>query len=496
MSDSADPKRAAPRRRPQPEVGVEEIATRVEGERRADRTQIEPQPDTRNADANHLSDELLTDFAEGRASEPEREEVLGHVDVCARCRMVMSELMRDAGGATDPSAWSRPSNEEAYAPTKLEAPQQRDELIGLSLGEYVVEALIATGGMGVVYRGTHPVIGKPVAIKVLLPHIASDPVQVQRLLAEAKAVNQIRHPNIVDIFSLGQLSDGRRYLVMELLDGMPLSQLLAERKRLTVQQSATVLDQCFAALDAAHAGGVIHRDLKPSNIFVTTLPDGTWRIKLLDFGIAKVAGVPSETAPDTVLGTVGFMAPEQIRAKTVDHRTDLYAMGVVAYCLLTGREPFAAESYTKVLEQHLDLPVAPLKTFVDGVPQALEDLVMKLLEKSPDQRPESAAVARKRLSAAVPKRPLSGIDFGDKKSGTKKRAAVKAPPPVAPAQIAATSRREDQTGSTPSARRPKLDTRVLVVAAAALLLIVLAFIVFSGGDPDIAPLKDPGGQVK
>ena len=222
--------------------------------------------------------------------------------------------------------------------------RRRDSLQGMMLGEYEALEQLGEGGMGIVYRGIQPMIGKSVAIKVLRPEFADDPRQVQRLLDEARAVNSIGHPGIVDIFAFNKLPDGRQYFVMELLDGHSLEEVLRLSGKLKAYEVIPILEQAMAALDAAHGAGVIHRDLKPSNLFLVDLPDDTRVLKLLDFGLAKSASAPNGSTPQTstnlVVGTPAYMAPEQARGHEVSPRTDLYAMGVVAYELLTGKVPF------------------------------------------------------------------------------------------------------------------------------------------------------------
>jgi serine/threonine-protein kinase len=276
----------------------------------------------------------------------------------------------------------------------------RNGLVGLQLGEYKVLEHLGQGGMGVVYRGEHPVIGKRVAIKVLRPELASDPKQLQRLKDEAKAVNAIRHPGIVDIFGFNQAPDGSQYFVMELLEGQSLEEMLHQRGKLKAWEALPILDQALAALDAAHGAGVIHRDLKPSNMFMVQLPDHTHLVKLLDFGLAKIGGAPRGSTPQTsnvVVGTPEYMAPEQARAQDVSPRTDIYAMGIVAYELLTGDVPFTTESAVETLMMQLDMPPTPPGEREPTIPAAIEKLILRMLAKRPEDRPASAAEVKREL---------------------------------------------------------------------------------------------------
>src|SRR5262249_42907069 len=184
------------------------------------------------------------------------------------------------------------------------------------VGEYRTESKLGEGGFGGVYNAVHPLIGKSAAIKVLSRQFSSNPQMVSRFIAEARAVNQIRHRNIIDIFSFGQLADGRQYYVMELLDGVPFDRYLAEHKRLTLTQAAPILRGVARALDAAHGKGILHRDLKPENVYLVFDEDGGVEAKLLDFGLVKLLGDPSgshRTKTGTPMGTPYYMSPEQCR---------------------------------------------------------------------------------------------------------------------------------------------------------------------------------------
>jgi serine/threonine protein kinase len=222
---------------------------------------------------------------------------------------------------------------------------------GSMVGEYQVTRKVGGGAMGDVFAGVHPMIGKRVAIKVLKEHLVSDERMVQRFVLEARSVNAIGHPNIIDVFAFGQLPDGRRYFVMELLEGESLEELLP-RRALSVDETRRYLEQVCAALGAAHHEGIIHRDLKPGNIFIATPRHGATYVKLLDFGVAKlirgdVGAVSLKTGAP--IGTPCYMSPEQVRARRdVDHRSDIYSVGVILFEIFTGRVPFNDPSHYKV----------------------------------------------------------------------------------------------------------------------------------------------------
>ena len=349
----------------------------------------------------HPEETDLLEFAEGALDPTARIAVLDHLDSCTRCRQVVSALTRKT---TERSVVA-----EAADSANIRT-QSGDPLIGQMLGEYRILERLGQGGMGVLYRGEQPVIGKPVAVKVLLQELADDPNLVHRLLEEARAVNAIRHPNIVDIFSFGQLPDGRHYMVMELLEGQSLGGLLRERSKLMVADAMVVLSQSMAALEAAHAAGVIHRDLKPDNIFVNPRDDG-WIVTLLDFGIAKRKGASSVTAVDVVMGTPGYMAPEQIRGTPVSPKTDIYAMGVLAWRVLAGHQVFEGGTMLDVLQRHLNEEPARVGTARPGIPPALDDLLAQMLEKRPDARPTATAV-RKALAQIARQQPAMNTVIG------------------------------------------------------------------------------------
>lgn len=273
-------------------------------------------------------------------------------------------------------------------------------MLGEVVGSYVIEAKLAEGGMGAVFRATHQLLGRPAAIKVLLPELSSNREIVNRFFNEARAATAIRHAGIVEIYDFGYMPSGIAYIAMELLDGESLSRRLAAVGRLDEATSLLYTRGIASALAAAHAAGIIHRDLKPDNIFLVPDPDlpGGVRPKLLDFGIAKVAeavregGEATKTRTGSVMGTPTYMSPEQCRgAGEVDHRSDLYALGCILYEMATGRPPFNAEGVGEIIGLHLFGAPTPPSQIVPGVSAALESLVMSLLAKNPDERIQSAA---------------------------------------------------------------------------------------------------------
>ncbi len=286
-------------------------------------------------------------------------------------------------------------------PRHADATAVRDPLVGQKLGDYVIQGWIGAGGMGVVYKATQPVIGKTVAIKVLRREIAEDPEQMERLLNEARTVNAIRHRGIVDIFTFGSLPGGGQYLVMEFLEGDPLDVLIEREAPMVPLGVVDILDDIFDALGAAHGAGVVHRDLKPGNIIVVSPPSGVRFTKLLDFGLAKQGPRPHGTTPQThasaVVGTPHYMAPEQARGQPVGPQTDLYAMGCVAFEMLTGRPPFVGDNLYDLMRQHVSEPPPRPSSLARDVPEDLSHLVVWLMAKSMEERPASAQVVRQEL---------------------------------------------------------------------------------------------------
>jgi serine/threonine-protein kinase len=276
-----------------------------------------------------------------------------------------------------------------------QGPPQPDLLIGQTIGNYLVTQKLGEGGMGSVYLAEHPTIGKKVALKVLHSEFSTNPEIAQRFFHEAKAVNDIGHPNIVDIVDFGILQAGRGgeqlvYFIMEYLAGMTLSYLIRTEAPLPPERALTIALQVADALSASHKCGIVHRDLKPDNIIL--LQRGRERdfVKLLDFGIAKLTGgsamASHQTRTGMVMGTPAYMSPEQCEGRpSVDLRTDVYALGIVIYEMLTGRVPFLGEGYGEILVQHLTqrpTPVSQLRM----LPAHVETVVMKALEKRAEMR--------------------------------------------------------------------------------------------------------------
>ena len=281
-----------------------------------------------------------------------------------------------------------------------------DLAAGHVVGEYRIDKKIGEGGFGSVYRAVHPLIGKTAAIKVLNRQYSSNPQMVSRFISEARAVNQIRHRNIIDIFSFGALEDGRQYYVMEMLEGMTLSDFMKERGRIPPDVAIPIFRSLARALDAAHAAGIAHRDLKPENIFLSFDEDGGIFPKLLDFGIAKLLATDGgasgqKTRTGTPMGTPYYMSPEQCRGKNVDHRTDIYSFGIMVHEVLTGKLPFDGDDMMDLLIKQTTAPAPPLSSIVPELPAALDAPLLRMLEKDAAMRPESLSAAVEGLARAA-----------------------------------------------------------------------------------------------
>jgi serine/threonine-protein kinase len=265
---------------------------------------------------------------------------------------------------------------------------------------YRVERRLATGGMSEVWVATDAVLDRRVAIKLLKPALAADPIVVERLRREAVAAARLNHPGIVSVYDTVQ-DGGRQGVVMELIDGPSLRDVLDERHELRVIDTVAIGRAVAAALQAAHRAGLVHRDVKPGNILITD--DG--RVKLADFGIAKaIAARDDLTADNVMMGTAKYLSPEQVLGRTVDGRADLYSLGLVLYECLAGKVPFVGENdaATAVARIHDD-PV-PLRSIRPDVPQPVADVVHALLARDPEQRPADGATARAMLGQALTSR--------------------------------------------------------------------------------------------
>jgi predicted Ser/Thr protein kinase len=252
---------------------------------------------------------------------------------------------------------------------------------------YRVQRLIGKGGMGAVYLADDEVLHELVALKVISSSFASDETaMITRFRREAAAARKVSSPAVIRIHDLGEARPGLLYLSMEYFAGRTLSEVIAQRGIVPLKDAQDILSQIATGLDAAHQAGVIHRDLKPSNVLVGE----RGAVKIIDFGLATTAMADGLTATGAILGTPHYMAPEQVRGKSVDARSDIYALGALAYHLVCGRPPFAGDNAIAIGFAHLSEPVTPPRTIRKDVPERLEAAILAALAKAPEDRPATA----------------------------------------------------------------------------------------------------------
>lgn len=280
-----------------------------------------------------------------------------------------------------------------------------DPMVGRTFDEkYRLDERLGVGGMGTVYRATHLLIDRPVAVKVLNPRFVEDEAAKQRFRREARAAGRLRHSNAVAVTDFGQTSDGFTYIVMELLEGKTLRDVLARDAPLDTARAVSIMLQVSAAVAAAHEAGVIHRDLKPANIFIVQRHNVPPIVKVLDFGIAKLAAESiDESDPQTLtqmgvmIGTPRYMSPEQCDGEKLTPASDVYSLGIILYEMLVGMTPFTGSTPLAIALKHSsDIPRRP-REIIPSIPQPLEDLILNSLEKRPENRLADAGEFRREL---------------------------------------------------------------------------------------------------
>jgi serine/threonine-protein kinase len=282
--------------------------------------------------------------------------------------------------------------------------------VGQKVGNYRVVGLLGRGGMGAVYEAVHVYIERQAAVKVLHPDLSQDARFANRFLNEARAVNLVKHPGLVEIFEFGLLDSGAAYIIMEYLDGETLSHHIQHTPEQLQGEALFICRQIAQAMAAAHDKGIVHRDLKPDNVMLVPDPErpGLRRIKVLDFGIAKVAqhtGAELHTQTGTTIGTPAYMSPEQCKSTTtLDGKSDVYALGVMLYEMLAGCLPFMAQHSFDYMAAHVRLEPRPLREAVPEVPEPVATLVHQMLAKDPEARPSMADVVSRldRMREAAP----------------------------------------------------------------------------------------------
>jgi serine/threonine-protein kinase len=383
----------------------------------------------------------------------------------------------------------------AAAPMIDEPPMTGDLLPGSLVGEYKVDKKIGEGGMGSVYSATHPMIGKRAAIKVISTALGTDASAVARFVQEARSVNQIGHPNIVDVFAFGELSDGRNYFVMEYLQGESLAERVT-RVAMPLGEAIEILDQIADALEAAHEKSIVHRDLKPDNVYLAAVRGGRTMVKLLDFGIAKLAvadgpgsGGVQKTRTGMMMGTPGYLSPEQARGKNVDHRTDVYALGCMVFEIVTGRLPFVADNAMDIVLMHMTAPAPRASEIWPEIPPQLDHCIARMLEKDVALRPSLAEVravfSELVTSGIVTLNNGRGVSFGSSMGRHQTGPVGGLAIGTQPATMAPrTSPPGASSQTTPPLEAPKKKSGALVGVVTGLVLVgggIAAFIAIKGG---------------
>jgi serine/threonine-protein kinase len=368
-------------------------------------------------------------------------------------------------------------------------------LIGQRFGNYRAISLLGEGGMGAVYLAEHPEIGRKVAVKVLRSEFSRDNQLLGRFLNEAKAANAIGHPNIIEILDMGTTGDGMPYLVMELLQGEVMAGRLRRLARLPLQVALEFAYQTASAVGAAHKKGIVHRDLKPDNLFI--VPDEhdptRERIKVLDFGIAKLQmrgpGDSVKTRTGTLMGTPVYMSPEQaMGTKEVDHRSDIYSLGVIIFEMICGKPPFFSEGFGELVHLHLNVQPPSPRSFVPSLPGNVEALIFKTLAKKADDRFQSMKDLQEAIKAVgAGQFPVRGSSTPDFSGGTLPTAAS-SPTPISELP------RQSTTFSTHGERvaEPRRSSgRAKLVVGAVATLAMIGGGLFWSHQRTVAPLPPP-----
>jgi eukaryotic-like serine/threonine-protein kinase len=340
----------------------------------------------------------------------------------------------------------------------------------LAGGRYRVERTLGHGGMAAVYLAHDAELERPVAIKVLAEHLASDEAFRQRFLREARMAAKLSHPNVVHVYDQGD-EDGRPFIVMEYVEGMTLGDELRGNGPLAPARVVDLGLQICGGLEHAHASGLVHRDVKPGNLLLRA--DGT--VKIADFGIARAAQATKLTQIGSVLGTAAYLAPEQAAGEPVTAAADIYSLGCVLFELLTGRTPYVFESLPELVVKQREEPITPIRELRPEVPAELEAAVMHCLARNPEYRPASAAELAQELAAGSPEPPTEALP-----RPTGVRATDVATVPLAQTRSTAPLPR------TGVPRRdfalPRSATLLAFAAVAALVVVVLLFALSSGND--------------
>lgn len=345
--------------------------------------------------------------AKARPEDEEKDEE--HISSAALAKTAASDPSIPPGPRSGPQSapeWTSSRPAPVIVSEREDAESGPDPMIGRVLsGLYKVQDRIGEGGMGTVYMALHIHLNKPFAVKVLSEKVAANKTAVDRLLQEAQAASSIDHDNIVDVVSFDATDDGRVFLVMELLKGTSLGELV-DRGPMRLERALPIVYQLCQALGAAHERGIVHRDLKPDNVFIVRKAEADF-VKVLDFGISKVKSAEAEqvrmTKTGQLVGTPLYMSPEQAKGEAdVDHRADIYALGVMLYEMVAGKPPFEGGNYFQLLWKHGNETPPPPTTYQPSLPEGVSAAIMRSLEKSPAARFQSMAAFEAALHAAAP----------------------------------------------------------------------------------------------
>ena len=369
----------------------------------------------------------------------------------------------------------------------------KDPLIGTLVdNRYEILESLGEGGMGAVYRVRHKVLSRMFAMKILRREMAREKELCARFIQEARAAATIAHANVVQINDYGNLPDGTPYFVMELLEGNPLSKVI-KLGALPAGRAVRIVQQIASGLGAAHRAGVVHRDLKPDNVFVCELEDGKDSVKILDFGVAKVAGSASMTKTGMVFGSPHYMSPEQASGQPVDHRADIYAMGVIMYELFTGRVPFEADTFMGVLTKHMFMAPESFEVRVGDAARelgALEDITLRCLEKKPENRFPTMEALVEAIDEVVELCSDDRIDVRPSSVGSERRSALSSfrlademEPPL-PGEVSAARARR---GARDRGTRLAL---VAMIVAGCMFVVAVALVAWSRGRGGAAAIPE------
>ena len=341
---------------------------------------------------------------------------------------------------------------------------EEPSLVGRELeGKYTITDELGEGGMGSVYLAYQSTMDREVAVKVLKRQFCQNKLAIKRFLREARAASKLAHPNTITVYDFGQSADGLLYMVMEKLNGKPLADILDDEGMLHPERAVHILSQVCDSLAEAHANGITHRDLKPENIFIEPKFGNPEHVKVLDFGIAKMADGDNTqaTATGMICGTPSYMSPEQAMGKAIDGRSDIYALGILLYEMLAAERPFDGDTAMEVMLKHLNEPPPPLPDLVrTRSSQELIDILHDMLAKHPGDRPADCQELKMALQASI------GNDAG---TGVKR---IKGPTKDRPATVDAITSFDKGAIPTDTASSPPVKGRSWRAVAAALLLLV------------------------